>query len=112
MDTIRAKSLALTDYLIALLDDRADDGYAVGTPLDRARRGGHVAVEHADAPRIGKALKARGVIPDFRPPNVLRLAPIAFYTSFHDVWLAAQHLHAIVADGEHLRYAEGRDIVA
>ncbi len=112
MDAIRAKSLALTDYLIALLDDLEQDGYAVGTPLEHERRGGHVAVEHADAPRIGKALKARGVIPDFRPPNVLRLAPIAFYTSFHDVWRAARHLHEIVAGGEHLRYAAGRDIVA
>jgi kynureninase len=109
---IRAKSLALTDYLIALVDELGDHGYAVGTPREHARRGGHVAVEHADAPRICKALKARGVIPDFRPPNIIRLAPIALYTSFHEVYQAARHLRAIVAGGEHLRYAEGREVVA
>ena len=112
LPAIRAKSLALTDYLIKLVDELADLGYGVGTPRDHARRGGHVAVTHADAARIGKALRARGVIPDFRPPDVLRLAPIAFYTSFVEVWEAVQHLRAIVQTGEHLTYPVGRDVVA
>lgn len=112
MTRIRAKSLALTGYLIDLVDELAPYGYRVGTPRDPARRGGHVAVEHPDGARIAKALKARGVIPDFRPPNVVRLAPIALYTSFHEVWRAAHHLRAIVADGEHLRFPAGREVVA
>lgn len=114
IDAIRAKSLALTTYLIDLLDELADPryGYAVGTPREPARRGGHVAVEHAEAPRVVKALKARGVIPDFRPPNVIRLAPIALYTSFHEVWQTVQHLKAIIEQGEHLRYPPGREVVA
>ncbi|MBA3824900.1 MAG: kynureninase, partial [Ktedonobacterales bacterium] len=97
--SLRAKSLALTDYLIALVDELGEQGYGVGTPREHARRGGHVAVTHPDAARIGKALKAHGVIPDFRPPDVLRLAPIAFYTSFVEVWEAAQQLRAIVQTG-------------
>lgn len=113
---VRAKSLALTRYLMALLDatglTAAPYGYAIGTPRDDARRGGHVAVEHADAPRIVKALKARGVIPDFRPPNVIRLAPVALYTSFSDVWRVVAHLRAIVDGREHEAYASGRDLVA
>ena len=112
MAAIRAKSLALTDYLIALVDELAELGYGVGTPRDHARRGGHVAVTHPDAVRIGKALKARGVIPDFRPPNVIRLAPIAFYTSFSEVWQAVCHLRAIIAEGAQVAFAEGRDVVA
>jgi kynureninase len=109
---IRKKSLALTDYLMALVDDLGEFGYTVGTPRQHTRRGGHVAVEHAEATRITRALKARGVIPDFRPPNVIRLAPIALYTSFQEVWQAAQHLRAIIVAGEHLRHEAGRDIVA
>lgn len=114
MERMRAKSLALTDYLIALVDELAGApyGFRVGTPRDPARRGGHVAVRHPEAARIAKALKARGVIPDFRPPDVIRLAPIALYTSFHEVWRAANHLRAIVDAGEHLRQAAGRDVVA
>ena len=41
--------------------------------------GGHIYLEHAEAARICKALKANGVIPDFRAPNGVRLAPVAFY---------------------------------
>lgn len=115
IDAIRAKSLALTDFLIALLDAGLTDppySYSVGTPREHARRGGHVAVEHAEAPRIAKALKAMGVIPDFRPPNVIRLAPIPLYTSFEDVWRVAEALRAVIDTGAHLRVADGRELVA
>jgi kynureninase len=90
IERVRAKSLAATDYLIELLEraglTQAPYGYVVGTPREHARRGGHVAVEHADAPRIARALKNRGVIPDFRPPNVVRLAPVPLYVSCAEIW--------------------------
>ena len=54
----------------------------------------------------------RGVIPDFRPPDVVRLAPIALYTSFHEVWTVVQHLLEIVERHEYLTVAAGRDLVA
>lgn len=113
---IRAKSLRLTGYLIALLEANrltaAPYGYRIGTPREEARRGGHVAVEHDDAARIVKALKVRGVVPDFRPPDVIRLAPLALYTSFADVWHLVQHLRAIIDSGEHEAFARERDLVA
>lgn len=113
---VRAKSLELTGYLIALLEANgltaAPYSFRIGTPREEARRGGHVALEHDDAPRIVKALKARGVVPDFRPPDVIRLAPIALYTSFTDVWHLVQHLRAIVDSGEHETFAKKRDLVA
>ncbi|HEX5504340.1 MAG TPA: kynureninase [Thermomicrobiales bacterium] len=113
---VRAKSLTLTRYLMDLLDatglTAAPYGYAIGTPREDDRRGGHVAVEHADGARIAKALKARGVVPDFRPPNVVRLAPIALYTSFADVWQVVRHLREIIDNGEHERFAAGRELVA
>ncbi len=113
---VREKSLHLTRYLIDLLEETgltaAPYHYGLGTPRDDARRGGHVAVEHAEAARIVKALKARGVVPDFRPPNVIRLAPIALYTSYHDVWQVVQHLRAIIDQREHEQFADSRDLVA
>jgi kynureninase len=113
---VREKSLKLTRYLMDLLETTgltaAPYHYGIGTPQEDERRGGHVAVEHADGPRIVKALKARGVIPDFRPPNVIRLAPIALYTSFADVWQVIQHLRAIVDGREHEAFAAERDLVA
>src|SRR2546421_6403604 len=116
IEAVRAKSLALTRYLMELLEATGltapPYNYAIGTPREDARRGGHVAVEHADGARIAKALKARGVIPDFRPPNVVRLAPIALYTSFADVWQVVQHLRAIIDGREHEAFAAERDLVA
>ncbi|MDP8907611.1 MAG: kynureninase, partial [Chloroflexota bacterium] len=116
IDRIRAKSLALTDYLIELLEGAGltvpPYGYRIGTPRPHARRGGHVAVEHDEAPRIARALKRRGIVPDFRPPDVIRLAPVALYTSFHEVWRTVQELKAIVEAGEHRQGAVGREVVA
>ena len=116
IERVRAKSLAMTRYMMDLLAAEgllaAPYNYAIGTPNEDERRGGHVAVEHADGPRIVKALKARGVIPDFRQPNVIRLAPIALYTSHADVWHVVQHLRAIIDGGEHEAFETGRELVA
>lgn len=104
IDAIRHKSLAQTDYLIALVEQSgltvAPYGYRIGTPTDHAQRGGHVALEHPEAARIAAALRARGVIVDFRPPDVIRLAPIALYTSYRDLWHTAQVLRDIIDTGE------------
>src|SRR5690606_18311303 len=113
---IRAKSLAQTDYLITLLEATGltgpEFGYQIGTPRDPERRGGHVAVEHAAGPQIARALKARGVVPDFRPPNVIRLAPIPLYTSYHELWRVVQELRTIITTGAYRSFAGARDLVA
>lgn len=116
IERVRAKSLAATDYLIALIDEmgltQPPYNYGIGTPREHARRGGHVAVEHEHGPQIARALKARGVIPDFRPPNVVRLAPVPLYVSFVEIWDAVAHLRAIIDTGEHLTMEAQREVVA
>ena len=67
--------------------------------VEHDRRGGHVAIEHDAAARISMALKARGVIVDFRPPDVVRLAPVALYTTYRELWQAAQALREIIDSG-------------
>jgi kynureninase len=110
---LREKSLALTALLIDLVDGRlAPLGFEVGTPREANRRGGHVALEHPQAVRITRALKARGIIPDFRPPNVIRLAPVPLYTRYRDVGEVVIALEQIVTSGEHLQFAEERAAVA
>ena len=114
IDAVRAKSLELTDYLISLLDGLlggAEHEVSVGTPREHARRGGHVAVRHPDAYRICRSLKDRGVIPDFRPPDVVRLAPCALYTSFHDVWRAVDILRDIIETGSFRELSTERSLV-
>ena len=105
IDAIREESLRKTAYLIYLVDELlAGEPYRfrVGTPREAGRRGGHVAVEHPDeAWRICEALKRRGVIPDFRTPNVIRLAPVALYSTYHEIWTVVRHLREIVEGREY-----------
>lgn len=87
MADIREKSLDLTGYLMYLIDtELASYGFTVGNPREDAGRGGHVALQHADAIRINEALKAADVVPDFRYPDVIRLAPVPQYTRYVDVY--------------------------
>jgi kynureninase len=104
IDAIREKSLDLTAYLISLVTDRFSDEFTVGTPRERSRRGGHVAIEHPSARRICQALKSRGMVVDFRPPNVIRVCPAPLYTSYTDVWEFAAELQEIAESGAYERF--------
>jgi kynureninase len=84
---IREKGIALTELAIALADERlADLGVRVASPRDRGRRGAHVALAHPDARRLCAELIERGVIVDFRAPDVIRLGLSPLTTRFVDVW--------------------------
>jgi kynureninase len=114
IENIREKSLRITDYLMYLVDETLSDppyNFSIGTPREPERRGGHVGVEHEDAWRVCEALKARGVIPDFRPPNVIRLASVPLYISYRDVWKVTRHLKAVIDNGEHRRFSRERSLV-
>jgi kynureninase len=111
---IREKSEKITSYLIYLIDEQLTAkpySYRINTPRDVKRRGGHVGVVHKEGWRINQALIARGVIPDFRPPNTIRLAPIPLYVSYHDVWKVAQHLKAVIDNKEYQNYSEDKSTV-
>jgi kynureninase len=98
IDALRAKSLDLTGYLMFLADQLlAPTGFEVGTPREPSRRGGHVALAHPDARQIALALRMHGVVADFRQPNVIRLAPVALYTSYTDVWKSVQIIREAAA---------------
>lgn len=113
IDKVRRKSLKLTDYMMTLLDHELGNlGFTTGNPREDHRRGGHVCLEHVDAARICKALKENFVIPDFRSPNVIRLAPIALYTSFTDVWQSVQILKKIMLNEEYKKFENKRNVIA
>ncbi len=110
---VREKSLALTGFMIDMVDERlAPLGFEVGTPREQERRGGHVAVEHAEGWRICCALKKKGIIPDFRPPRVIRLAPVALYNTFEDVERTVAALETIVKGREYEAFSAEREAVS
>ena len=103
IEAIRERSVALTEFLIRLVDERLPE-CSVGTPREPARRGGHVAVEHPDAYRLCEALRDRGTVADFRPPNVVRVCPSPYYGSFEEVWTVVEKLRGILDSGAHEAY--------
>jgi kynureninase len=99
LDAVREKSVAMTTYFIDLIDARLPEersGLRICTPREPARRGGHVAIEHEEAPRIYEALHRSGVIGDLRPPNIIRLAPAPLYNTYAEVWDVVDRLSTIV----------------
>ena len=109
---LRAKSLAQTDLLLALIDrELAGHGFTVVTPRGHPARGGHVALAHPEARRICQALKAAGVVPDFRGPDLIRLAPSPLFTRFADCAEAVSRLRRIVETGAHLQLPEAPTLV-
>lgn len=98
MAALVEKSRALGDLLIAGLDARCPE-FTLVTPRDAAARGSHVSVAHDHAWEVCRALIARGVVGDFRAPDVLRLGLTPLYTSFEDVWRAVETLAAVMAEG-------------
>ena len=82
IDAIRTKSVALTDFLLELIDLL---DVTVLSPRDSARRGSHVTIQVPDAEKAAKRLGERGVIPDVRRPDLLRLGLSPLSTSFTEV---------------------------
>ncbi len=104
IDALRTKAVALTSLVVDLHDEwMAPLGFELGSPRDPDRRGAHVSLRHADAWRITQALRAEGVIGDFRGDGV-RLGPAPAYTRFVDVWDGMARLRDLVAARRHLAY--------
>ena len=113
MAQVRGRSLALTRYMMYLIDtELAGYGFTIGNPREDSVRGGHVALEHEDAVRINEALKAADVVPDFRYPNVIRLAPSPLYTSFAEVWEFVHRLREIMDTKAYEKYENKAGTVA
>lgn len=112
IERVRRRSLALTQYLMALVDaELSGFGFALVTPREADRRGGHIALAHDEASRICKALRARGVVPDHRPPRIVRLCPSPLYTSFADCHEAVRRLRDVMATGAWREQALERELV-
>ena len=109
MGALRAKSLALTDLFITLVEERcAGHGLGLATPRDHAERGSQVCLSRSEgAYAIVQALIARGVIGDFRAgsgdgrqPDILRFGFTPLYIGFEDVWHAVEHLKQVLETAE------------
>lgn len=113
IENIRSKSLGLTDFMIGMIEDVLA-GYDIDivTPKEHASRGGHILIGHEKAAGINAALKSKGVVPDFRAPGYVRIAPVALYNSFEDVYRAVMILKEVMDDRLYDAFNNKRGVVA
>ena len=90
MPALRVKTLRLTPYLAGLID--AVGGVEIITPREPAAHGAQLSLRLPDARARLDRLEAAGVVADFREPDIIRVAPVPMYNSFHDAWRFAQAL--------------------
>ncbi|XP_026750968.2 kynureninase-like [Galleria mellonella] len=112
MANIRKKSLHITKYLMYLVEKKLKKyGFTIGNYREDSKRGGHVCLEHNEGYRISLALKDRGVVPDFRDPNIIRLTPTALYTSYTEVYEVVNILIDIMENHSYLNISLKRKLV-
>jgi kynureninase len=94
------KAAMLTEVFIRLAHARLDAlGFEVATPGSSERRGAQVSLRHADGLAVVRAVADRGVIGDFRPPDMCRFGLAPLYTRFVDLWNAAERIAEVVENG-------------
>jgi kynureninase len=95
---LRSKSLALTAYLEELVITFCGEAVEILTPSEPAARGAQLSLrlrrDGPDITRTTEAIRAAGVVADWRAPDILRLAPVPLYNGFADVHAAATALAA------------------
>jgi kynureninase len=100
MQALRAKSSAMGDLFIRLADERLHPyGFGIASPRDAHTRGSQVSLTHEHGYPIMQALIARGVIGDFRAPEILRFGFTPLYVGYTDLWDAIEILRDIMATG-------------
>ncbi|MGY2735239.1 kynureninase [Sphingomonas sp. UYP23] len=93
---VAAKSAALFDALAAI---GASLGLECVSPADPSARGSHISFRHPKAYALCQALIERGVIGDFRAPDVVRFGLTPLYLGFEDIWQAGEILRAVLESG-------------
>tara|TARA_B110000008_G_C16956998_1_gene558605 strand:+ start:775 stop:2157 length:1383 start_codon:yes stop_codon:yes gene_type:complete len=113
IDRIRAKSVALTQRFIELVNEHlVSYGFQVASPLDATNRGSHVSLFHPEAQAVGQALiHEESVIPDFRPPDLLRFGFTPLYTRYADVDETIERLQRVCETGAIKRWRDVNPLI-
>ena len=104
MERLREKSEKLTAYLEFILDGLSEKyadtcRFEIITPTESKRRGAQLSIlVHGKGKQIFDAISEKGVIADWREPNVIRVAPVPLYNSFEDVYFLGKYLEEAILE--------------
>ena len=105
---LNIKSAELFDYFVSIYTNELKKlNFELLTPMDKSKRGSHIAISHEEAWRISKCLinpidnGKLSIIIDFRPKNIIRIALTPLYTSFEDIYSISRRLINIVNEEEY-----------
>lgn len=112
MSTIEVKSKKQSAFLIELIKEYLIPlKFEIASPLDESQRGSHISITHDESYRINRAMigpkdkSTKIVIPDFRPPNLIRIGITPLYTSYLDLYEAIIRITEIVTTKEFENYS-------
>ncbi|SNR36652.1 kynureninase [Lutibacter flavus] len=117
MENLRIKSVAQSSFLLALIEEELIPlGFKIASPLESEKRGSHIAIQHSEGYRINQAMiqpkvGAKIIIPDFRPPNNIRLGIAPLYITYMDLYEAVQRIKNIVEFKEYEKYSKKKALV-
>ena len=101
MEQVREKSIQLSEVFIELINQECDEfEFKLFSPNDSNLRGSQISYMHENAYPIMQSLLSRGVIGDYREPNILRFGISPLYMRYEDVWNAIMHLKKIMQSNE------------
>ncbi|MHB1196253.1 MAG: kynureninase [Lutibacter sp.] len=110
MAAIREKSILQTELMLTMITHQLYPlGFKIASPFNADIRGSHISIAHPEAYRINRAMIApqnntKIIIPDFRPPNQIRLGIAPLYTSFMDLYQSIERIRHIVMTKEYERF--------
>jgi kynureninase len=90
----------LSRFFIDTVEALCGDELKLASPREASQRGSHVVFAHAQAYAVMQSLIARGIIGDFRPPDLMRFGFAPIYNGFEDAWLAAEALAQVLGSRE------------
>lgn len=117
IENLRNKSLQQSSFLLQLIKEALIPlGFKIASPELDAERGSHISIQHPEGYRINKAMiepkeGIKIIIPDFRPPNNIRLGIAPLYTTFMDLYEAVQRIKNIVVEKEYEKYDNEKQYV-
>jgi len=117
MNNIRAKSKGLSSFLLKLIKEELMPlGFKIASPTTNSKRGSHISIQHDEGYRINKAMivpkaNTKVIIPDFRPPNNIRLGLTPLYTSYKDIVETVARIKFIIINKEYEQFSNEKMLV-